>query len=129
MTKYRLNEASSARSGYVIMSIDELDLENAIGRMTRRPYRATRLLPVDDMRFTNERILEELERRPLTEKELVQRFPDISYALKEILKLEVNAGNVLAHRQNGEEYYEITKKGKELVQFRVGRRLPRVKSP
>lgn len=114
--------------GRTIMSVDELNDENAIQRMINRPYRAARLLPVDDIRFVNEIILEELEKSPLSEEELYQRFSNISYALKEILQMEVKTGNIEKYTENNREHYKITTKGRELLQFRIGRKFLRLKS-
>jgi predicted transcriptional regulator len=125
MKKSRQNFYTPGRK---TMSIDQLNDENAIQRMINRPYRAARLLPVDDTRFVNERILEELERNPLSEEELYQRFSNISYALKEILEMEVTTGNIEKYTENNKEHYRITAKGRELLQFRIGRKFLRLKS-
>ena len=105
------------------LNIDELNESNALERRIRRPAHDVRLFPLRERRFFHELILQEVSDKPSTEKSLATKFPEYSYAIREVLDREVKKGSMKACTKAGKTYYEITDKGTDILQLRPGRKL------
>jgi predicted transcriptional regulator len=74
----------------------------------------------------NELILEKLAAGSLSRKKIFEIFSDFQYALDAILDIEKNAGRIEKFEQEGEDFYRITDKGKELLTYRFNRKFLRL---